>query len=120
MSRIVANFDGIRKTAKNIAFKYDGKQWKVRLLPNPYQDRILVSIWVDDQIIIENRVALLGEEIIGAHSRDSFLNKIYTDFIFMSDSEALADNMGFPLTIEDMNDDTHLYAFMDGDIKSES
>ncbi|MGL5713869.1 MAG: hypothetical protein ACRCX2_12675 [Paraclostridium sp.] len=81
--KLLMDFTNVRKYEKSAEFRYGGKSYMVNIGVNPWNDNVLFSLYLDRDKVIENRVCVNGEFLLGGFGDESFTSDIEFDFVFL-------------------------------------
>lgn len=105
---LLMDFDRVMTEEKISEFVLNDKRYTVHIIPNPYDNTILFSLYLDGKPVVRNRVVIVGEYMLSTYGNHSFENQIPIDFIFMS-TEYDEDLYGNILDPKQLGDKVYLY-----------
>lgn len=107
------DFKGVHKYEKCAEFTYDSKRYMVRVGVNPWNQDVLFSLYLDREPIIENRVCILGEGLLGDFGSYGYSDKIKGNFGFVPAS--ITDKTGNRVDYKTLGRTVFLYFVTPGD-----
>ncbi|MGL5716971.1 MAG: hypothetical protein ACRCX2_28405 [Paraclostridium sp.] len=66
-NKVLMNFDNIKKEEKSAEFSYNGKKIMVVVGMNPWSGEVLVSVYLNRRVVVQNVTAVSNEFINGVY-----------------------------------------------------
>ncbi|MGL5717425.1 MAG: hypothetical protein ACRCX2_30710 [Paraclostridium sp.] len=112
--KVLMDFDNVVKFEKSAEFSYGGDRYMCCVSVNPWNADVLFSLYFNRELVISNRVCILGEKILASFGNESFQDKINGDFAFMPSS--ISSSTGNKLNYKELGRTAFLYFIDYGDI----
>lgn len=105
--RVLMDFSNVHKVERSAEFSHKTKRLMPCVSVNPWNEDVLFSLFLDRELVIENRVCIVGEKLLNSFGLYDYSSKINGDFMFVPDSPNY--KIGDKVKYEDLGSKVFLY-----------